>query len=322
MASSRLSGARKRYARKIRRKAQLRSRLLVQAFAEVERERYLGPGPWWLRGGVQSLRRLGYWRTRDDHPRHLYNDVLVGIFPERGLNNGLPSALALWFENLDLKRGERVVHIGCGTGYYSAILAHVVGPAGHVTAVEINDELAERARQNLAHLRHVEVLHADGSNFDLSAADVVFVNAGATHPPRPWLETLRSGARFMFPMITTHEVSMTTFRRVGSQNQNQVRANPVWARMRMAGVMLLVARRRSTYTVAPVSGVGMFPCIGAVERDADARVARALEGGGYESVSSLRRSDHPADNTCWLHGTDFCFSTLPASDESAESPKR
>ena len=92
--------------------------------------------------------------------------------------------------------------------------------------------------------------------------------------------------------------------------------------MRMAGVMLLVGRHGSTYTVAPVSGVGMFPCIGAVERDADARVARALEGGGYESVSSLRRSDHPADNTCWLHGTDFCFSTLPASEESAESPTR
>ncbi|MGO9607948.1 MAG: hypothetical protein ACLQAT_31865 [Candidatus Binataceae bacterium] len=95
-----LAGARRRYARKLRRKAHLRSRLLVRAFAEVPREHFLGPGPWKIldlrRGARRRIRNhrtprtfLDFYRTTpDSRPRHLYDDVLVGIFPERMLNNG------------------------------------------------------------------------------------------------------------------------------------------------------------------------------------------------------------------------------------------
>src|SRR6266403_6136078 len=141
-----LNGARRRYARKVRRKAHLRSKLLVRAFAETPRERYLGPPPWKL------LTLKGYRVPRKSHPRDLYNDVLVGILPHRFLNNGQPSGLAMWFDAMDLKRNEHAVHIGSGVGYYSAILAHVVGPGGHLKAIEIDDELAPRAKKNLAHL--------------------------------------------------------------------------------------------------------------------------------------------------------------------------
>jgi len=193
--SYQLRGIRRRYARKIRRKAGLRSKLLIRAFAEVPQEHYLGLGPW------KVLTQRGYRQTPDANPRHLYDDVLVGIFPERLLNNGLPSALAGWFDHLDLKQGESIVHIGCGTRYYSAILAHAVGLNGHVTAVEIDDELAPRAKANLSHLPQVEVVHGDGSAFDFKVADAVFVNAGATHVPTHWIEMLRPGARLVFPLI-------------------------------------------------------------------------------------------------------------------------
>jgi hypothetical protein len=53
--------------------------------ATVERERYLGPGPWPI------LRSGGYIPTPDADPVDLYSDVLIGIVPERGLNNGMPS---------------------------------------------------------------------------------------------------------------------------------------------------------------------------------------------------------------------------------------
>ncbi len=115
------------------------AKLLVSAFAETPREHYLGPPPWKL----LTLKR--HRSPRKSHPRHLYQDVLVGILPERLLNNGQPSGLAMWFDALNLERNERVVHIGCGTGYYTAILANVVGPGGHVRAFEIDAELAPRA---------------------------------------------------------------------------------------------------------------------------------------------------------------------------------
>ena len=286
--------------------------MLVRAFAEVPREHYLGPGPWKVltsrkRGLRWRENNFGYRLTPDAHPRHLYDDILVGIFPERLLNNGKPSGLALWFDNLELGRGERVVHIGCGTGYYSAILADVVGPGGHVTAVEIDDELAPRAKDNLAHLAHVEVVHGDGSVFDFSKADAVFVNAGATHVPVRWIDSLRVGARLMFPLISTHNVLMPM---LFSSSSGQIRSRAISWRSRLAGVMLRVWRREHGYEVTPVSTVGIFPCVGAIDREADATVAGALTAGGFTSVRSLRRDSHASDENCWLHRKDSCLSRL------------
>lgn len=309
-----LSGASKRYARKIRRKGFVRSRLLVRAFAEVPREDYLGPGPWKV---LRSSKRRFLWRsnntpyrvTPNSHPRHIYDDILVGILPERFLNNGLPSALARWFDNLELKRGERVIHIGCGTGYYTAILANVVGPTGHVTAVEIDDDLAPRAKANLSRLANVEVVHGDGSAFDFSDADAVFVNAGATHVPARWIDSLPVEARLMFPLITTHQVSLPDFSLV----DGQIRSRPIVWNASLTGVMLRVWRRERGYEVMPISRVGMFPCIGAIDREANDAVAQALTAGGDKSIRSLRRDNHIADENCWLHGKDFCLSRLELS---------
>ena len=51
---------------------------------------------------------------------------------------------------LDLAAGDHVIHVGAGQGYYSAILAEIVGPTGRVTAIEIDPDLAMKARRNLA----------------------------------------------------------------------------------------------------------------------------------------------------------------------------
>ena len=72
--------------------------------------------------------------------------MLVAIDETRGLNNGQPSLWASLFDQLDLKPGERVIHVGAGAGYYSAILAEIVGSTGRVRALEIDPGLAERAR--------------------------------------------------------------------------------------------------------------------------------------------------------------------------------
>jgi 16S rRNA A1518/A1519 N6-dimethyltransferase RsmA/KsgA/DIM1 with predicted DNA glycosylase/AP lyase activity len=58
-----------------------------------------------------------------------------------------------------------VLQVGGGTGYYTAILVEIVGPSGRVTALEIDEGLAARARQNLAGFPSVEVVHADGTTY-------------------------------------------------------------------------------------------------------------------------------------------------------------
>ena len=293
-----LKGVRRKYARKLRRKAHLNSRLLVRAFAEVPRENFLGPGPWpifrvrWSKSRRRLQWRLGqslYITTRDSNPRWLYDDVLVGIIPERMLNNGMPSGLARWFDALELKRGDHVMHVGCGTGYYSAILANIVGPAGRVTALEIDKDLAERARDNLAMLRNVQALSADGTTHDPGKVDAIFINAGATRPCPIWLDRLKPGGRLIFPLVMLPRHNF-----IGPQ-----------------GIMIKVTRRDDRYDASFVSIVGIFPCIGATDSGDNELVVAAFTRGGYDKIRTLRRDEHEPSASCWLHGRDFCLSTAP-----------
>ena len=155
-----LSLQRRWYADELRWDAKLRSERLVKAFATVPREAFLGPGPWHILS--DNLFTRGYTKTSDADPRHLSHNVLVAIDPRRGLNNGSPSFLAWLIEQLDIKDGETVCHVGCGTGYYSAIMGEMVGKGGRVIAVELDKKLARRARRNLEAYRNVEVVNADG----------------------------------------------------------------------------------------------------------------------------------------------------------------
>jgi protein-L-isoaspartate(D-aspartate) O-methyltransferase len=73
--------------------------------------------------------------------------------------------------------------------------------------------------------------------------------------------------------------------------------------------MLLVSRDNSHMRVKVISSVGIFPCVGAIEREADKRAAASLQRLDYDSITSLRRDPHNQDDSCWLHGEGFCFST-------------
>jgi len=136
-----------------------------------------------------------YVFTADADPKRIYHNVLVSIDETRHLNNGQPSALAAWLDALDIQEGEQVIHVGAGVGYYSAIIAEVVGPRGKVVAIEVDEALAARARANLARWNTVDVIAQDGSKYDPGPVDVIFVNAGVTHPSGLWLDRVKPGGR-------------------------------------------------------------------------------------------------------------------------------
>ncbi|MDA4634411.1 hypothetical protein NZA98_25515, partial [Escherichia coli] len=100
-----------------------------------------GPGPWPVLRWQEA-----YTPTPTADPVYLYTDSLVGILPERHINNGQPSLHAFLLSQSASREGEHIVHVGAGVGYYSAIMAQLVGPSGKVTAIEYDPELAERAR--------------------------------------------------------------------------------------------------------------------------------------------------------------------------------
>jgi protein-L-isoaspartate(D-aspartate) O-methyltransferase len=171
------------------------------AFALVRREDFLDPGPWltvlWPR-----TRSDAYIATPSGDPAWLYMDCIFAILPERHVNNGAPSLHAKLIFEASIKDGNHAVHVGPGTGYYTAIMAHLAGPSGRVTAIEFDPALAERARRNLTSLPNVSVVQGDGGAVPFDAADVIYVNAGATRPAEAWLDGLKEGGRLIIPLTT------------------------------------------------------------------------------------------------------------------------
>jgi protein-L-isoaspartate O-methyltransferase len=125
-----------RYAEEIRANTHLTSPDLLKAFAAVPREEFVGSGPWKVLSRVPGQMQPQVADVTD--PAELYRDVAILLDPSRSLTNGNPGTLAPWLDALNLSAGKSVFHLGCGTGYYTAIMAEMVGPEGRITGVEID----------------------------------------------------------------------------------------------------------------------------------------------------------------------------------------
>ena len=117
---------------------------IEQTFKSVRREAFMPTGPWKVLVGDN------YVETPSTDPRYLYQNNLIALDAEKGINNGEPFLHARWIGAVAPKPGETVTHIGVGTGYYSAVLSMLVLPKGVLTAYEVDEKLAAQARRNLA----------------------------------------------------------------------------------------------------------------------------------------------------------------------------
>jgi len=258
---------------------------LEAALSATRREDFLGAGPWWI------LRRFGdYVTTPDADPVYLYTDDLVGILPERRLNNGQPSLHAHLIHQAAPAAGDHVVHVGTGTGYYTAILAHLVGPSGRVTGIEYEPELAGRAKTNFPSRPNVDIVEGDGAMVSFDQADVIYVNAGCTRPAESWLDRLADGGRLILPM--------TSDRGFGA-------AAPEG--MAKEGAVFRIERRGKDYLAYWISPVAIFPCAGSRDEASERVLAEAFAKGGLQKVTRLYRNQEIPDERCWLRGSGWCL---------------
>ena len=280
-----LAVIRRAYAKQVMAAAGVGDAKIEAAFAAVPREKFLGPGPWpilrWGRGHVLSP---------NADPVYLYADVLVGIDRQRELNNGQPSFHALLMSRMAPSAGDHVVHVGSGTGYYSAILAHAVGEAGRVTAIEYDARLARLAAENLASLPHVTVVQGDGAEVDFDPADGIYVNAGATRPADIWLDRLKPKGRLILPLSTD--------KGFGAGEPEQ---------MARHGAVFRIQRLEDRFAAKWLSPVAIFPCAGMRDPESEAALARALANGGWDFVKSLRRDNDVPIERCWLWADGWCL---------------
>ena len=120
-----------------------------------------------------------------------------------------PFIVALMTRALGLRGGERVLDVGTGSGYQTAILAHL---AGQVVSVERHKKLADAARDTLDRLDYINVeVHLAGKTLGWAAGapyDAILVSAGAPKVPQELLDQLALGGRLVIPVGSRHDQEM------------------------------------------------------------------------------------------------------------------
>jgi protein-L-isoaspartate(D-aspartate) O-methyltransferase len=270
-----LTAARRFYGDWVTAAAEATDRRIADAFASIPREDFLGRGPWY------ALAQRDYVRTPTADIQLLYQNLVFALKPDKHINNGEPTLHARCIGAVAPRPGERVLQVGAGGGYYTAILATLVGAQGHVEAREVEPELITAATENLTPYRQVSVVGRSGIEPPLPESDVIYVCAGAAEPMTAWLDALAMGGRLVFPLT------------------------PGWDR----GGMLLVTRK-PTGLVAPfISPAWFIPCSGAQDVVAAEKLRAAISAGHSGDVRSLRRAPALPDETCWLAGSGWWLST-------------
>lgn len=168
-----------------------------------------------LRDGV--LRDATVERAIQTVPRHLflpdvpiedaYSDTAIPTHQEGGIpisSASQPAIVAIMLQQVDIAPGMNVLEVGAGTGYNAALLAELTGPEGHVTTVDIGEEIATEARAHLdaAGYGQVEVITTDGAaGWPANAPyDRIELTVGATDITPAWYRQLVDGGLIVLPL--------------------------------------------------------------------------------------------------------------------------
>jgi protein-L-isoaspartate(D-aspartate) O-methyltransferase len=270
---ARIEDIRKFYARLLAANAGSPDPRLEAAFAEVPREAFLGPGPWTVIAGNGKV------TTPSADPAHVYQNVLVTLDDDKGINNGEPFLHAMWIGKLAPKPGEAVTHIGAGTGYYTAVLARLVLPGGTVTGFELDEKLADLARKNLEAYGNATVVHGDAVTTPLPPSDIIYVNAGVAAPPAGWLKALRPGGRMIFP----------------------------WRPAERVPLAVMVIRTQKGFACDPFMRSWFIPCVGASLADSASRIPTREQAARSRSIWLVQ--DKAPDDTATAISGDVWFSS-------------
>ena len=148
-------------------------------------------------------------RAMSTVPRHEFvlPDYIANAYIDRPLPIGYgqtisqPYIVAAMTELLKLKRGDRVLEIGTGSGYQAAVLAEITDA---VYTLEIIEDLYSRAQDTLKRLgyHNVQAKHADGYYGweEYGPYDAIIVTCAPDHIPQPLINQLKDGGRLVVPV--------------------------------------------------------------------------------------------------------------------------
>lgn len=138
-------------------------------------------------------------------PEFFYEDIYVDAPLPIGKNQTIsqPTTVAFMIELLGAKEGDKILDIGSGSGWTTALLCDIVGKNGSVTGLERFDELIEIGQKNLAQF-HTTNCHIQKATQKLGIPgktfDAILVSASADEIPKELFSQMKIGASLVIPV--------------------------------------------------------------------------------------------------------------------------
>ena len=163
----------------------------ISAFAAVEREHFI----------TQMMKFLAY----ED------NALPIG----HGQTISQPYTIAVMLDLLHLKKDQKVLEVGCGSGYVLALISEMVGENGKVYGLDVIRDLIERSRKSLSRYKNVQALYGDGrfGMYEKAPFDRILISAAITSIPDDLLAQLKDEGILVAPLGSDTMQTLVAFKK-------------------------------------------------------------------------------------------------------------
>ncbi|MEM4330839.1 MAG: protein-L-isoaspartate(D-aspartate) O-methyltransferase [Candidatus Pacearchaeota archaeon] len=127
-----------------------------------------------------------------------------------------PYIVALMLQKLELKKGEKVLEIGTGSGWNAALISKLVGKNGEVYTIERIKELYEEAKKRLLTFKNVQLFYGDGSKGlrEYAPFDKIIITAAISEIPLEIKEQLKEGGMIIAPVGSTQIQKLVRLKKI------------------------------------------------------------------------------------------------------------
>jgi len=196
------------YVDDVKARAPIKSEAVERAFRRVERHRLLER---FLNYDHENWEYDEVWidptEPGTEHLKTIYSDSALVTRVSGGLpssSTSQPTLVAQMLELLELAPGQRVLEIGAGTGYNAALMQEIVGDAGHVTTIDIQEDVVAQTRRLLraAGYGRIEVIARDGAlgEPENGPYDRIIATVGCPDISPTWVDQLAEGGFMLVPL--------------------------------------------------------------------------------------------------------------------------
>ena len=168
------------------------SKTILDAFSKVKREDFI----------LKDMKKLAY------------EDIALSI--GKGQTISQPYTIATMFSLLELKKGQKVLEIGSGCGYASALISKIVGAKGNIFGIERIEELVKKSKLNLKGYKNIEIYNQNGFHGlkEKSPFDRILISAGYLEIPKPLINQLKDKGLIVAPIGNRYEQSLIVYEKI------------------------------------------------------------------------------------------------------------